>query len=378
MKQKERFRQLFYVISAFEYDCTVCPHKLRIERRSARAARRKTNRRGFSVLSFPFETRHSFGMSSGSRSPSPWGQGGSRQSNATVGSPPPASSLSSFSPTSPQSLEPSPASSQTSLKVHSTSPPSKPQLPPSPRTAQPITPSILLNPLPASHRSNSPPSASTSLLKRLPGKRRQSLVTVEVHHSPPPAHFYQSQELEHSREDLQEDEEEERVGRSTNKINQTTSTTNPYSYNMSPPRPDFSGMRSRSASPISSTPRSASPIHHTSSQFLSPTSTSPTSTTSSTSPSSSSFVPLTSIISNRSTSSQASTSTTSNGSNANCIRFAPLPQGKRPNRSNSISLGVASRARMINAQGGQPNVQQARYAGQFSPLFSLFLMICFD
>lgn len=309
-------------------------------------------------------------MSSGSRSPSPWGQGGSRASNPTVGSPPPASSLSSFSPTSPQSLEPSPASSQTSLKVHSTSPPSKPQLPPSPRTAQPVTPSILLNPLPANHRSNSPPSASTSLLKRLPGKRRQSLVTVEVHHSPPPAHFYQSQELEHSREDLQEVQEEERVGRSTT-IN---SNTNPYSYNnMSPPRPDFSGMRSRSASPIS-TPRSSSPVQQqpqASSQFLSPTSTSPTSTASSNSPSSSSFVPLTSIISNRSSSSQAS----SNGSGS-CIRFAPLPQGKRPNRSNSISLGVASRARMINAQGGQPNVQQARYAGKLS--FSHHLEIYTD
>jgi hypothetical protein len=47
-----------------------------------------------------------------------------------------------------------------------------------------------------------------------------------------------------------------------------------------------------------------------------------------------------------------------------------LPPGKsfgRANgRSNSISLGVASRAKMINAQGGTPNVQQARYAGKFS------------
>ncbi|GAA5953905.1 hypothetical protein JCM3765_000686 [Sporobolomyces pararoseus] len=305
-----------------------------------------------------------------SRSPSPWGQ-------KVLSSPSPVSSPVSSSPSAPTQrsllveeendnilIDGSANSSQSSL-VHSTVPPCKPQLPPSPRTAQPITPSILLNPLSAagssSSSSSSPPSTGSSILKRLPGKRRQSVV-VEVHHSPPPAHFYQDPETS----------EEERVGRTLLPQHQSHDFTN-----MSPPRPDLSGMRSRSASPsTTTTPRSASPVQTTqpiptfnfppnsaSSPPRSSTSPPPlpngVASASSSSAPTPSFVPLSSIISNRSTS--------SNGSGSS-IRFAPLPPGKSMSRaangrSNSISLGVASRARMINAQGGTPNVQQARYAG---------------
>ncbi|GAA5941859.1 uncharacterized protein JCM15063_000801 [Sporobolomyces koalae] len=286
-----------------------------------------------------------------SRSPSPWGQ---RALGVAPASPSNFSSSSARPPSSNSLVElnehstASASSSQSSL-VHSTSPPCKPQLPPSPRTAQPITPSILLNPLPASA------SKSASLLDRLPGKRRTSIV-VEVHHSPPPAHFYQDLDR-HA--DEQDDEDEARVGRSTTSFASALSQQ-PQSFhsNMSPPRPDLSGLRSRSASPIS-TPRSSSPARPNPALDQPTTSSS---TLNSAAPANgspnSAFVPLSSIMSNRSASSSSS-----RGSSGQCIRFAPLPPGRRPNRSNSISLGVASRAKMINAQGGQPNLQQARYAG---------------
>ncbi|KDE08029.1 hypothetical protein MVLG_01730 [Microbotryum lychnidis-dioicae p1A1 Lamole] len=50
------------------------------------------------------------------------------------------------------------------------------------------------------------------------------------------------------------------------------------------------------------------------------------------------------------------------------LRFAELPPGRRMYRSNSLSIGVASRARMLSNQGAggggaRPNMQQARYAG---------------
>ncbi|GAA6063927.1 hypothetical protein JCM10212_004786 [Sporobolomyces blumeae] len=281
-------------------------------------------------------------------------------------------------------------SSVRDLTVHSTSPPSKPCLPPSPRTAQPISPSILLNPLPnpsaSSASSNGPASA---ILKRLPGKRRQSVV-VEVHHSPPPAHFYQDPEYRAFADDDPDDSDSPavspidvlsasegdaaRVGRSL-----TTSTSPPPPpargsfTNMSPPRPDLSGMRSRSASPIH-TPRSTSPARPPSSSTsavpipgaASSPSQGPLAVPASTSSNGTStdFVPLTSIISSRSSATNASTSSQRTSSSTSPgIRFAPLPPGRRAHRSNSLSIGVASRARMIGAQGGTPNVQQARYAG---------------
>lgn len=45
------------------------------------------------------------------------------------------------------------------------------------------------------------------------------------------------------------------------------------------------------------------------------------------------------------------------------VKFAPLPPGRRAHRSNSLSIGVASRAKMISAQGGTPNMRGAKYAG---------------
>ncbi|GAA5883393.1 hypothetical protein JCM16303_006729 [Sporobolomyces ruberrimus] len=294
-----------------------------------------------------------------SRSPSPWGQRtlapGSPASSSALGASPASARSNSLLLVDgeSESHSSSPSSSRSSL-VHSTVPPSKPQLPPSPRTAHPITPSILLNPIPQGSTSPTSPSTASSILKRLPGKRRQSVV-VEVVHSPPPAHFFQDQEIS----------QEERVGRTQSRGDEYSS----YATNMSPPRPDLSGMRSRSASP-STTPRSASP-NRSQIPTLNFPSTSPSSNeASSSSAPTPSFVPLSSIISNRSTSSNASSTcsrTTSSSPGGQSIRFAPLPPGKScnraNNRSNSISLGVASRARMINAQGGQPNMQQARYAG---------------
>jgi hypothetical protein len=47
----------------------------------------------------------------------------------------------------------------------------------------------------------------------------------------------------------------------------------------------------------------------------------------------------------------------------NALSFAPLPQGK-PRRSNSITLGVAARAKMIQSQGGGSNRSQPRYSGK--------------
>ncbi|KAM0792514.1 hypothetical protein ACM66B_005184 [Microbotryomycetes sp. NB124-2] len=45
------------------------------------------------------------------------------------------------------------------------------------------------------------------------------------------------------------------------------------------------------------------------------------------------------------------------------VKFAPLPPGRRQYRSNSLSLGVAARAKMISAQGAPFDPRQARYAG---------------
>lgn len=45
------------------------------------------------------------------------------------------------------------------------------------------------------------------------------------------------------------------------------------------------------------------------------------------------------------------------------LSFAPLPPGK-PRRSNSITLGVAARASMIQSQGGGSSRPQPRYSGE--------------
>lgn len=323
------------------------------------------------------------------RSPSPWG------SRMAVSASPPSTSASP--PTARTPLPPlndartdlaldgqvvpedeeefTPWSSKDSLHVNSTVPPCQPRVPASTKVAQPISPSILLNPLPTTGRSTSPGSTAANLLKRLPGKRRQSVV-VEVHHSPPPAHFFQDPDhrlaLERDPDDDDDDvgvtgdADSDRTGRPRD-----LAALNRFSSDMSPPRPDLSGLRSRSASPIH-TPRSGSPNRHHGSVIASSSSSTAPSFATTLSPASGSgskteFAPLSSIISNRSTnttSSQCSSSRgSSNGGTSPNIRFAPLPPGRRACRSNSISLGVASRARMIGAQGGQPNVQQARYAG---------------
>ncbi|KAK4705715.1 hypothetical protein P7C70_g487, partial [Phenoliferia sp. Uapishka_3] len=45
------------------------------------------------------------------------------------------------------------------------------------------------------------------------------------------------------------------------------------------------------------------------------------------------------------------------------LKFAPLPPGRRAYRSNSLSIGVAARAKMIQSQGGGTKVPHPRYAG---------------
>ncbi|ORY55333.1 hypothetical protein BCR35DRAFT_310104 [Leucosporidium creatinivorum] len=71
-------------------------------------------------------------------------------------------------------------------------------------------------------------------------------------------------------------------------------------------------------------------------------------------PSSSSTTPETDSLNSR-----ASDDSTNGGK----LKFAPLPPGRRQYRSNSLTLGVAARAKMIQGQGAQGNVHQARYAG---------------
>ncbi|CDR47922.1 hypothetical protein NBRC10512_004400 [Rhodotorula toruloides] len=204
--------------------------------------------------------------------------------------------------------------------VSSTSPPSIPHLPPSPRTARPGS-SILLNPL----APRSPPAPSTSTLARaLPGKRRPSVVVQVVHSPPPPGYF--------------------------------SSSNDPYSS--SPPRTDVPyqhhGLRSRSVSPDHTPQLADSPERQPQPALDIPTS--------SLSPSSSSKLDLarspgsSSILTSSSRDSAYSAGGTS-------VKFAPLPPGRRAHRSNSLSIGVASRAKMISAQGGTPNMRGAKYAG---------------
>lgn len=55
------------------------------------------------------------------------------------------------------------------------------------------------------------------------------------------------------------------------------------------------------------------------------------------------------------------------------LKFAPLPPGRSLYRSNSITIGVAARAQMIQSQGGGSSAKTApRYAGKF--IFTLALV----
>ncbi|GAA5829511.1 hypothetical protein JCM11251_000184 [Rhodosporidiobolus azoricus] len=221
--------------------------------------------------------------------------------------------------------------------VYSTVPPCIPQLPPASPPPPPET-SILLNPLPpkspeqekgkgrffgapfrrvvsgsaaqgkvstdahavAGPAPRSPPAAPSSP-PTVAQKRRTSIV-VEVVHSPPPAHFF-------------------------NELRDDGDVSSLSSFSTSPPRIPH-GVRSRSTSPASPQP-------------FPPTAP--------TNPSDSG----TSL-------SSGSSGEKSNGGN---VTFAPLPPGRRAHRSNSLSIGVASRAKMIQAQGGTPDTRGARYAG---------------
>jgi len=248
----------------------------------------------------------------------------------------------------PDSLSSSPGDG---VVVHSTSPPCVPRLPPSPGSAPPPSQSILLNPLPAKTRSRSPPrlhnpfrrasldqqlapapappqqqpqpapAASTSAVPdQAPQRRRAPSVTVEVYQSPPPAHFF-------------------------NHDTSDSSVPGTPTFSTSPPRAQRvpHGMRSRSVSPAAPHSQAAaarrSPSAHQSLQLPS-------------SPGASSTITLDSTVS--------SSNGSSTGTN---VKFAPLPPGRRAHRSNSLSIGVASRAQMIQSQGGTPNVRSAKYAG---------------
>ncbi|GAA5835524.1 hypothetical protein JCM9279_004570 [Rhodotorula babjevae] len=254
----------------------------------------------------------------------------------------------------PDSLSSSPGDG---VVVHSTSPPCIPRLPPSPGSAPPPSQSILLNPLPAKTRSRSPPrlhnpfrrasldqqlapapappqqqqqqpapAASTSTLPDPgPQRRRAPSVTVEVYQSPPPAHFF-------------------------NQDASDSSVPGTPTFSTSPPRAHRvpHGMRSRSVSPAAPHSRPAAGAAAAARR----------------SPSGNQSLQLPSSPSASSTLTLDSTVSSSNGSSAGTsVKFAPLPPGRRAHRSNSLSIGVASRAQMIQSQGGTPNVRSAKYAG---------------
>ncbi|GAA5890306.1 hypothetical protein JCM6882_008789 [Rhodosporidiobolus microsporus] len=231
--------------------------------------------------------------------------------------------------------------------VTSTSPPCVPHLPPSSPQDPPST-SILLNPLPPKSPSSpasdkgsffgapfrrvvsgsaapplraaatdanalagpaprSPTSPRSPPLPTSPSQKRRPSIVVEVVHSPPPAHFFA---------DMRGDDEE---------------VSSLSSFSTSPPRIPH-GLRSRSVSPAASP--SSPHFHHHSPPLHDPSASG------------------SSLLS-------GSSEEKANGS----IKFAPLPPGRRAHRSNSLSIGVASRAKMIQAQGGTPDARGARYAG---------------
>lgn len=63
-----------------------------------------------------------------------------------------------------------------------------------------------------------------------------------------------------------------------------------------------------------------------------------------------------------------SSSSSSGREAASGVKFAPLPAGRKTFRSNSLSIGVASRANLIQGSGGAPNLRGARHAGTSSLL----------
>ncbi|GAA5996451.1 uncharacterized protein JCM10292_007617 [Rhodotorula paludigena] len=213
------------------------------------------------------------------------------------------------------------ASSSGPLEVSSTSPPSVPKLPPSPSSAPPPSASILLNPL-HGHANQPQPGPSTSATK---SRKRAPSFTVEVYSAPPPAHFF-------------------------------ARDSDSASSSFSPPRINFDGFRSRSVSPAhghrAGHPRSPSSPHSPGA-----------SSTLSTLPSPGAASTATIVSASSADSGGSGSGGSKSGSGDQSVKFAPLPPGRRAHRSNSLSIGVASRAKMISAQGGTPNMRGAKYAG---------------
>ncbi|GAA5989188.1 hypothetical protein JCM10908_001198 [Rhodotorula pacifica] len=237
-----------------------------------------------------------------------------------------------------------------SLAVTSTSPPCVPKLPPSPRTARPA-PSILRNPLsPEEQRkatkSNSPPS----ILKALPGRRKSSVV-VEIIHSPPPPDFDGGVDQNGDSSGVDDSHSLTRI--STNDLFPSGYSAVSSSSSLSPPRGSepalAGGGRSRSVSPMS--------IPGTRGRSETRTSTASSSSAGADSARGLAF------SGGAASSVMTDSSLGSVRSDGSCVKFAPLPPGRRAHRSNSLSIGVASRAKMIQSQGGTPNVRTARYAG---------------
>ncbi|GAA5951835.1 hypothetical protein JCM8115_005253 [Rhodotorula mucilaginosa] len=236
-----------------------------------------------------------------------------------------------------------------SLAVTSTSPPCVPKMPPSPRTARPA-PSILRNPLSPeeqqrkAHHHHSPPS----ILKALPGRRRASVV-VEVVHSPPPPDF---DGLDHNGDSSGIDDANSLNRISTRDLSSSETSaaaipaaSSSSSLGPSPPAADTE-LSSRSLSPMSI------PGARGRSETRTSTASNPSSYGGESAGRGSAFSPGASSV-----------MTDSSAGSASSVKFAPLPPGRRAQRSHSLSIGVASRAKMIQAQGGTPNTRTARYAG---------------
>ncbi|POY70189.1 hypothetical protein BMF94_6772 [Rhodotorula taiwanensis] len=220
------------------------------------------------------------------------------------------------------------------LAVSSTSPPCIPKLPAPTKLARPA-PSILRNPLSpeeAKKQSHSPPS----ILKALPGRRRPSVV-VEVVHSPPPPHFT-------SNDAAGGDTSSENEGAGLSRI-PSDELALPNSNQAEPAYMQADGVGGMQ-------PLSASPVTIPGARRTSVSSSS----TGDSSSRATAFSPSASSV-------LTDSSAASFRSDASSVKFAPLPPGRRSHRSNSLSIGVASRAKMIQAQGGTPNVRTARYAG---------------
>lgn len=240
-----------------------------------------------------------------------------------------------------------------SLAVTSTSPPCVPKMPPSPRTARPA-PSILRNPLsPEEQQRKAHHHSPPSILKALPGRRRASVV-VEVVHSPPPPDF---DGLDHNGDSSGIDDANSLNRISTRDLSPSDTSAaaaaSSSSLGPSPPAADTE-LSSRSLSPMSI------PGARGRSETRTTTASNPSSYGGESAGRGSAFSPGASSV-----------MTDSSAGSASSVKFAPLPPGRRAQRSHSLSIGVASRAKMIQAQGGTPNTRTARYAGASSfPLFS--------